>query len=183
MIKKRMTHALLLIQDASRRLDEVQDTTLEASLDGLALAKKLRRTAWGLEKRFEDAATAEMYHTGEPIHAGDDYVAVLRPGSDRKGWKHPEVMKALIETTVETMTERFPYLPESSVQAIVTEAMWTVHRSGRIEWRSTDLRNMGVNPDLFSTKTVESPSIDLRGPGSYDATPRRKRARKSSSEE
>lgn len=174
-LRTKMAYVHALLKWVAAYLGEVQDMEGGAAFDGLAHAKKIRRTAWGIEKTFEEAAIAEMFHAGTPIHEGDGYTAVMRPGQDRKGWKHPNVMQALIESTYQRMAERFPYVPEGILRAIVTESMWQVHKTGRIEWRSTDLRRAGIDPDAYSTKTPESPTIDLRGPASYADTPSTRR--------
>lgn len=155
-------------------LNEVQEMTPEAAFDGLAHAKKIRRTAKSIERTFEEAALAEMFHAGATSYTGTDYQAVIQRGRDRKNWKHPDVMDALIEANIERMQERFPYVPADLLRTLVTEAMWEVHKHGRIDWRSTDLRKSGINPDEFSERTQERPSIDLRGAGSYPTSAKRR---------
>lgn len=171
----KLAYVAALLRWTSKWLAEVQDMSMDAAFDGLAQAKQIRRLASSVEKTFEEAAMAEMFHNAQSYHVGKDYLAFLRPGTSRKGWKHPQVMEALIEQTCARMQERFPYVPESTLQAIVTESMWQVHKVGRVEWRSTDLRKNGVDPNLYSTRSIEDPSIDLRGEGSYANITRRPR--------
>lgn len=166
-LRAKMEYVHRLLRWAVKWLAEVQDMNMDTAFDGLAHAKKVRRTASAVERTFEEAALAEMFHSGQSIHVGNEYTAVLRSGRDRKGWKHDEVMTALIEATVERMQERFSYVPEKVLRAIVTESMWQVHKTGRVEWRSTDLRALGIDPDDYSTRTKERPTIDLRGEASY----------------
>lgn len=166
-LHRKMEFAHALLRWAVNWLNEVQEMTPEAAFDGLAHAKKIRRTAKSIERTFEEAALAEMFHVGETRYVGSDYVATMQPGNDRKNWKHPDVMDALIEANISRMQDRFPYVPEDLLRALVTESMWEVHKHGRIAWRSTDLRKSGINPDEFSERTRENPTIELRGPGSY----------------
>lgn len=173
-LHRKMEFAHALLRWAVNWLNEVQEMTPDAAFDGLAHVKRIRRTASSVEKTFEEAALAEMFHAGETHYAGRDYQAIMRPGRDRKNWKHPEVMEALIEANIGRTQERFPYVPHSLLRAIVTESMWEVHKHGRIDWRSTDLRKSGINPDEFSEKTQERPTIDLRGSGSYPTSSKRR---------
>ena len=166
-LRAKMEGVHLLLKWAVRWLADVQDMDMKASLEGLAHAKQIRRTAAALERTFEEAALAEMFHTDQAIHIGDGYTAVMRNGKARKGWRHDQVMAALIDTAVEQMHGKYPYVPEKLLASIVTEAMWRVHKAGRVEWRSTDLRAAGVDPDEFSTSTEDAPTIDLRGEASY----------------
>lgn len=170
--KMEFVHALL--RWAVNWLNEVQEMTTESAFDGLAHAKQIRRTASSIEKTFEEAALAEMFHAGQSLYTGKDYQAIMRPGNDRKGWKHSQVMEALIDSNIKRMQERFPYVPESLLRALVTESMWEVHKHGRIEWRSTDLRKSGIDPNDFSSRTQERPTIDLRGKGSYPTSAKRR---------
>lgn len=172
----KMEYAGALLRWALNWLNEVQDMSLQATFDGLAKAKSVRRTAASLEKAFEEAALAEMFHAGQSWYVGPDYEAIMRPGRDRKAWKHSKVMESLIDANVERMKERFPYVEERLLRTLVTESMWEVYKHGRIEWRSTDLRASGLDPDDFSQKTSEKPTIDLRGKASHSqARPRRPR--------
>lgn len=174
-LRAKMAYVAALLRWASNWLAEVQDLSLEAAFEGLAHAKQVRRLASAVEKSFEEAAMAEMFHAEQPYYLGDGFTAVLRPGSDRKAWQHEKVMTALIEQHVEKMQDRFPYVPESTLRAVVTESMWEVHKAGRVEWRSTDLRRAGVDPDLYSKRTNEAPSIDMRGQATYVNPKRRPR--------
>lgn len=173
-LHRKMDFVHALLRWAVNWLNEVQEMTPEAAFDGLAQAKRIRRTAHGIEKTFEEAALAEMFHRGATHYTGRDYQAILRSGKDRKNWKHAEVMEALIESGVNRIQGRFPYVPDSLLRAVVTESMWEVHKHGRIEWRSTDLRKSGIDPNEFSVRTQEQPTIDLRGEGSYTTSATRR---------
>lgn len=173
-LHRKMEFAHAILRWAMNWLNEVQEMTPDAAFDGLAHAKKIRRTAKSIEKTFEEAALAEMFHAGTTRHKGKDYEAVMQTGRDRKNWKHPDVMDALIEANIERMQGRFPYVPQDLLRTLVTESMWEVHKHGRIDWRSTDLRKSGIDPDDFSERTQERPTIDLRGAGSYPTSARRR---------
>lgn len=173
-LRQKMEFAHSILRWSMNWLNEVQEMTPEAAFDGLAHAKKIRRTAHSVEKTFEEIGLAEMFHAGETRYVGADYRATMQSGRDRKNWKHPEVMEALIEATTERMQGRFPYVPKELVSALVTESMWEVHKHGRVDWRSTDLRKSGIDPSEFSERTQERPSIDLRGEGSYPTSSRRR---------
>lgn len=173
-LHRKMEFAHALLRWAMNWLNEVQEMTPEAAFDGLAHAKKIRRTAKSIEKTFEEAALAEMFHAGATRYVGNDYEATMQPGNDRKNWKHPDVMEALIEANINRMQERFPYVPETLLKALITESMWEVHKHGRIAWRSTDLRKSGIDPDEFSERTRENPTIELRGAASYPTSAKRR---------
>lgn len=173
-LHRKMEFAHAILRWAVNWLNEVQEMTPEAAFDGLAHSKRIRRTASGIEKTFEEAALAEMFHAGETCYTGTDYRATMHLGRDRKNWKHPEVMEALIESNIERMRERFPYVPDDLLRTLVTEAMWEVHKHGRIDWRSTDLRRSGIDPNQFSERTQERPTIDLRGAGAYPTSAKRR---------
>lgn len=173
-LDRKMGYVHTLLRWALSWLNDVQEMSPEAAFDALAAAKRIRRTASALEKSLEEVALAEMFHAEATYYRGRDYTAVLRPGTDRKEWKHAEVMEALIDSTCVRFKERFPYVPDELLRTLVTESMWEVHKRGRVQWRSTDLRKAGVDPDDFSARTTENPSIDLRGAGSY-YTPAAKR--------
>ncbi len=167
LLRQRTHYATMLIKWALRWAGEIQDFTAAAALDALAHAKALRRYAWALENMLEDAAIAAMHHEQTSHHRGVDYEAVLRPGTDRSGWDHEGVMNELVDRTVTKIRRRFPDLPARTVRQIATEAAWSVHEHGRIEWRSTDLRRSGIEPDDFSRRTFGSASVDLRGAAAY----------------
>lgn len=173
-LHRKMEFAHALLRWAVNWLNEVQEMTPGAAFDGLAHAKRIRRTALSIEKTFEEAALAEMIYADETRYVGKDYSAVMRLGRDRKNWKHPAVMDALIEAHMGRMKERFPYVPEGLLRTLVTESMWEVHKHGRIDWRSTDLRKSGLDPDEFSQRTQERPTVDLRGEGSYPISAKRR---------
>lgn len=175
LVRMKMEYVAALLRWAINWLNGIQDMAPEAAFEGLAHAKKVRRLASLIEDVFEEAAIAEMYHQDLREYDGDGFRAVLRPGRDRKMWRHDAVMTDLVDQTCERMAERFPYVPQKVLTAVVTEAMWQVHKVGRIEWRSTDLRHAGVDPDKHSRRTQERPTIDLRGPASYATTKKRPR--------
>ena len=127
-LHRKMEFAHAILRWAMNWLNEVQEMTPEAAFDGLAHAKKIRRTAKSIEKTLEEAALAEMFHAGATSYTGRDYRAVMQTGRDRKNWKHPEVMEALIAVNVERMQERFPYVPTDLIRTLVTESMWEVHK-------------------------------------------------------
>lgn len=173
-LHRKMEFAHAILRWSVNWLNEVQEMTPAAAFDGLAHAKRIRRTATSIEKTFEEAALAEMFHADATAYTGADYKAVMRSGRDRKNWKHPQVMEALIDANVTRMQDRFPYVPQELLRTLVTESMWEVHKHGRVEWRSTDLRRSGIDPDAFSERTQDRPTIELRGPGSYPTTARRR---------
>ena len=176
-LKAKMQFAQALLQWSQRWIGEVMDFTPESALDALAHAKKVRRTASAVERSLEDAAIAELIHSGADHYSGPDYEAVLHPARERKRWKNDAVMEDLIDSTLERLSRRFPYVPRPVLGAIVRESMWEVHKNGRIEWRSTDLRRAGLDPDNYSQKVSDAASIDLHGPGVYP-NPRRRRPRR-----
>lgn len=167
MIRKKLAYTEALLGLVQSWLDNTHDMDGDASFDGLAHAKRIRRIAARIEDTFEEAAIAQMYHDDAAYKIGDGYTAVLRPGQDRRGWDNEAVMASLIDSTVEHMGHRFPFVPSKVLRAIVTEAMWAVHKAGRVEWRSTDLRDHGVDPDEHSRHVTTKASIDLRGDASY----------------
>lgn len=162
-----ISRAGALIRWAIKWVDGAHDVDLDAAAEALAAAKQLRRTAAHLEKALEEAMIAEMFHTGEATYRGRDFAAVLRPGTDRSQWKNAEVMEALIESTFARFQKRFPGFPPGILRAVIAESMWEVHKRGRIEWRSTDLREAGIDPDDFSVRSIEKPTIEMRGAGTY----------------
>lgn len=166
-LRMKVQYAVALIRWSLNWLGEVQDMRLVAALDGLAHAKRLRRHAAVLERLFEDAAIAEMTFTGTEEVEADGYTAVLRSGGSRKNWRNDAVMQELIEQAVARERRRFPDVDARTLRRIVTESMWKVHQVGRIEWRSTDLRRHGIDPDEFSDTTPGRASVDLRGPAAY----------------
>lgn len=166
-LRMKTQYAIALVKWCLNWLDEVQEMSLPAALDGLAHAKRLRRFAATLERLFEDAAIAEMTYAQVDNFDADGYTATLRPGTSRRGWRNDEVMQELIEQQVRREAKRFPGVDRRALRAIVTESMWAVHKAGRIEWRSTDLRRAGIDPSEFSDITAGRASIDLRGPAAY----------------
>ena len=173
-LRMKMDYVAALLRWAHNWLNGVQDIPAAAAFEGLAHAKKVRRLAATIEDTFEEAAIAEMHHQDAYEYCADGITAVLRPGADRKRWKHDAVMDALVHKTCGRLVDRFPYIPSETLNAIVVEAMWSVHKAGRVEWRSSDLRRAGIDPDRYSHRTSEKPTIDLRGNASYAATTRRR---------
>lgn len=166
-LRMKVQYATALIRWCLNWLNEVQDMTLAAALDGLAHTKRLRRFATALERVFEDAAIAEMSFQGVDGYVADGYVATLHSGNSRRAWQHGPLMRELIEQTVERECRRFPQVDRKTVRTIVTESMWQVHNNGRVDWRATDLRRAGVDAGEFSEVTPGRASIELRGPAAY----------------
>ena len=166
-LRAKIAYAEALLGWAETWLKNSHDMEGQAPFEGLAHAKRLRRMAHRIEVFFEEAAIAQLYHQEKAYAVGEGYTAVLRPPQERRGWDHAGVMTALIDAVTEQMTARHPSIPRRAAQQMITEAMWTVHKVGRIDWRSTDLREFGVDPDDFSTHTEVPARIDLRGDASY----------------
>lgn len=162
-VRKRLSQAESALREAHDWLSATDDVDGDSALTGLAHAKRVRRLATRVERAFEEAAIAQMHHDAKAYHVGDGFTAVLRPAHDRRDWKHADVMDDLVDVVIAKMAARYPAVAPSTVKNIVTEAMWDVHRAGRIEWRSTDLREFGLDPDDYS-RTVSAPaSLDMRG--------------------
>lgn len=175
-LKHHLAHAEAHLKKAQALLEVTDDFAGDAPFDGLAHAKRLRRLSARIERLFTDAAIAQMHHDRKAYHVGRGYTAVLRPGEERRGWRDDEVMADLIAATVDRALARHPYLPPKAAKALLTEAMWTVYKAGRITWRSTSLRELGLDPDDYSHHAPTSPSLDMRGVSTHaPATPTRKR--------
>lgn len=166
-LRAKMHYIVTLLKWARAWLDEVQEMSVPAALDGLAHAKKVRRFASSVEAVFTEAAVAEMLDAGVESYEGEDYTAVLRPGSERRNWKSTEVIEELIETETRRQRSLHPDIEPSVLRRIVTESVWRLYKVARPEWRSTDLRKVGIYPDDFSESVPVPASIDLRGEGSY----------------
>lgn len=172
-IKLEYAHAI--IRRAAAWLAEVQDMSPEAAFDGLAHVKRLRRSVKRIEETFEEAGIAEMYHRDQYRYRGQGYTAELCSGRDRKDWDTAGVMDELIEHTFTDLHHKHPSVHEADLRAIITATMWKPHRMGRIQWRSTSLRRIGIDPDDYSETTRESPTIRLTGPASYTTVKKRPR--------
>lgn len=166
-IRRRVQYGVTLIRWAINHLANAQDVTLTAALEGLAHSKRLRRTAAALERAFEDAAIAAMYHQGVTTWAGRGYTAVLHKASERRGWRSEAIINELIDRHTARLAIRFPDVPERTIRRIATEATWSLYSLGRLEWRSTDLRKAGIDPDEFSVRVPVPASLDLRGEAAY----------------
>lgn len=167
LLRIKLEYAHAIIRRCAAWLAEVQDMSPQAAFDGLAHLKRIRRTVKAIENTFEEAGIAEMHHQGTYAYRGEGYRAELCSGTDRKNWEHAGVMEELIDQTVAELHHKHPSVHEADLRSIVTAAIWTPHRMGRIQWRSTSLRQAGVDPDAYSETTRERPTIRLTGPASY----------------
>lgn len=160
-------------------LNDVDTIPVASALEGLAAIKQLRRWVRNIEQTFTLAATAEMAETGTEEYTGtnDDgeaFTVHLRESSWRTGWNHDSLINELTDRYVETATIRHPDLSPETIRRISIEAISHLTGAGRIEWRSTVLRELGINPDEFSTRHSNGPSVDLRGDAAYTCRTRQK---------
>lgn len=169
-VRKRLSQAEAALKEAYAWLDNTDDFDGDSAFEGLAHIKRLRRLANRIEKTLEDGAIAQMHHYNQVYRIGDGYTAVLRPARERRGWDNAAVMADLEERVVEKVSSRNPAVAPSAVKAIVREAMWSVHKAGRIEWRSSDLRAIGLNPDSYSHHVSAPESLDMRGTRTHAQT-------------
>lgn len=166
-LRGKIEFASALLRWALDYLTEVQDMTPQAAFDGLAHVKKARRLAKNVERWFEDAGIAEMYHQGIETYCGHGYTAELRSGNDRKDWDTAELAQELIEQRIDAAHQRFPDLSRRHLRAVVTEDVWTVLKAARPEWRSRALSDQGIDPNRYSTIIPGPARIELRGTASY----------------
>lgn len=174
LLRKRFSQAESALKEAHAWIGNMQDSEGEAVFVALAHIKRVRRLSARVERSLEEAAIAQMHHDGQVYRVGDGYTAVLRPAQERRGWNNQAVMHDLEEAIIEKLTASNPAVPRSAVRAIAREALWSVHRAGRIEWRSTSLRDMGLDPDTYSTHVSVPESIDMRGTTTHAKTRGRK---------
>lgn len=170
-LRAKMHYVMLLLRWVNAWLHDIQDMSVEAALDGLAHAKKIRRYASAVESSFTEAATAEMMFAGVAAYQGDGYTATLHTGTIRRGWKNTELVQEIIEREVDRQHQAMPDVALKDLRRIVTQTVWRMHGLGRMEWRSTDLRRLGIHPDDFSESTPGPASVDLRGEASYASQP------------
>lgn len=166
-VRGKMHYALLLLRWTQSWLSEVQGMDLDAALDGLALAKRLRRTASDVENSFAEAAIAEMIDQGQHVHHGEGYTALLHPAHDRRKWNHESLLNELIDIELRRQQHNHPEIPARALRQIVSETIWRTHAVARLEWRSTDLRRRGIHPDDFSDVVPVPASLELSGQASY----------------
>lgn len=140
---------------------------LDAALNGLADAKRIRRFASRVEKAFDEAATAEMIFRDVEVQEGAGWRAVLRPGSRRQEWNSTTLLDELIDREVDRQQAKHPDIPVRALRKIISETLWRASTAARMEWRSTELRKMGISPDDFSVSVPVPPTVDLRGEASY----------------
>lgn len=166
-LRHRVEGAAVFLRWAKGWLDATQDMTLAGALDGLAHTKRVRRTARSLEGTFEEAAIALMLQQGVTHAEGAGYTADLHPGNERREWRSEALMSELVEQAVARAADRFPDLPRRQIRVMLTESMWGVYKAARLEWRSTALREIGVDPDEFTTTYPGAASIEVRGDATY----------------
>lgn len=166
-VRGKITTALNQIKWALAYLHDVQEVKLPAALQMLAAAKQLRRYASALEQTVDTAAVAEMQMSGTGSYSGDGFDAVLHTGGDRKGWQHESLVNEVADRFIAMNRDRFSEVSGKDLRRIVQGSMNELMAAGRMEWRSTSLRKMGVDPDEFSVKTLGSLSLELTGEASY----------------
>lgn len=166
-VRGKINTALNQIKWVLAYMHDVQEVRLPAALQALAAAKQLRRYARTLERVFDEAAVAEMHMSGVEHYAGEGFEATLYSGGDRKEWQHESLVNELADRFVNNHEGQFPDVSPRDLRRITQSAMNTLVDAGRIEWRSTSLRGMGVDPDEFSVKGPGNLSVRLEGEASY----------------
>lgn len=166
-VRNKINHALNLIKWSLAFMHDVQEVELTAALQALAASKQLRRYAYTLERTFDEAAVAEMQMSDTQHFAGEGFEATLHSGGDRKEWQHESIVNELADRFIATNRDRFSDVSGRDLRRIVQASMNELMAAGRVEWRSTSLRSMGVDPDDFSVKTPGSLSVELTGEASY----------------
>ena len=166
-VRGKVTTALNQIKWVLAYMHDVQEVKLPAALQMLAAAKQLRRYASALEQTVDAAAVAEMQMSGMETFSGDGFDAKLHTGGDRKEWQHESVVNELADRFIATNRDRFPEVSGRDLRRIVQGSMNGLMAAGRMEWRSTSLRKMGVDPDEFSVKNLGALSLELTGEASY----------------
>ena len=166
-VRAKINTALNQIKWVLIYMHDVQEVKLPAALQALAAAKQLRRYASALERTFDEAAVAEMQMSGVQHFAGEGFEAVLHTGGDRKEWQHESIVNELADRFIVTNRDRFSDVSGRDLRRIVQASMNELVSAGRVEWRSTSLREKGVDPDEFSVKTPGSLSVQLTGEASY----------------
>lgn len=166
-VRGKINTALNQIKWVLAYMHDVQEVKLPAALQMLAAAKQLRRYASALERTVDESAVAEMQMSETKQFAGDGFEAVLHSGGDRKEWQHESLVNELADRFIAKNRDRFADVSGRDLRRIVQASMNELMAAGRIEWRSTSLRSMGVDPDEFSVKTLGSLSVELTGEASY----------------
>lgn len=164
----RVANALQQVKACIAYLHDVQEMDLAAALHGLAAAKQLRRFVYSLEESFEIAALAEMESGNHDSYAGPGFTATVRTEGRRKEWQSESLVNELADRFVAETKGEYPGLAEADLRTITLKAMDKVVAAGRTQWRSGSLKQMGVDPDEFSTKAPGLPTaIELTGPATY----------------
>lgn len=166
-VRGKINTALNQIKWVLAYMHDVQEVKLPAALQMLAAAKQLRRYARALEKCADEAAVAEMQLTETPHYAGEGFEAVLRDGGNRSDWQHESLVNEIADRYVAKAHSRTPDVSKRDFRRIAQGAMNELMTAGRVEWRSTSLRKMGVDPDEFSIRTTGAQSVELTGEASY----------------
>lgn len=167
-VARHVTQATDRIKWCLSYLHDVQEMSPQSALDGLAAAKKLRRYANALENTFATAAEAEMLQGGVAAHEGDGYTAVLHTDSNRKDWRTDSLVNEVADRHLAVTKKTYPDIPASAQRRLILGSMAQLAKAGRIEWRSTALRDMGIDPDEFSRKDRGTrASIEMRGQATY----------------
>lgn len=166
-VRAKINTALNQIKWVLVYMHDVQEVKVPAALQALAAAKQLRRYASALERTFDEAAVAEMQMSGVEHFAGEGFEAILHTGGSRKEWQNESLVNELADRFVVTNRDRFGDVSGRDLRRIVQASMNQMVAAGRVEWRSTSLRGMGIDPDEFSVKTPGSLSVELTGEASY----------------
>lgn len=169
-IRGKINNALNQIKWVMGYMHDVQEIKLPAALQALAAAKQLRRYAYGMERLFDEAAVAEMQMSDTNHFAGEGFEATLHSGGDRKAWQHDSIVNELADRFIATNRDRFAEVSGRDLRRIVQASMNELMSAGRIEWRSTSLRDKNIDPDDFSIKTHGALSVELTGEASYADT-------------
>ena len=166
-IRGKVNSALNQIKWVLAYLHDVQEVKLPAALQMLASAKQLRRYARALERCADEAAVAEMQMSDVVHYAGEGFEASLHSGGARSEWQHESLVNEIADRYIVKNRDRFSEVSRRDLRRIVQGAMNELVSAGRVEWRSTSLRKMGVDPDEFSVKTLGALSVELTGEASY----------------
>lgn len=166
-VRGKINTALNQIKWVLAYMHDVQEVKLPAALQMLAAAKQLRRYASTLERGIDEAAIAEMQMSETDIFAGEGFDAVLHSDGDRKEWQDESIVNELADRFIVRNRDRFSSVSGRDLRRIVQASMNELMTAGRISWRSTSLREKGVDPDEFSVKTPKGMSLELTGEASY----------------
>lgn len=166
-VRGKINTALNQIKWVLAYMHDVQEVKLPAALQMLAAAKQLRRYAKALERTADEAAVAEMQMGDTDHYAGEGFEAILHSGDSRAEWQHESIVNEIADRFIVTNRDRFSGVSRRDLRRIVQGAMNELMAAGRVEWRSTSLRKMGVDPDEFSVKAPGTQSVELTGEASY----------------